>query len=242
MNRKEFMSKLEQLLADIPAEERAEALQYYEDYFDDAGAENEADVIRELVSPERVAATIQRDMKSAEDEGEFTENGYQESWEQEKDVPEKRGYTYQKENHRDEKAHSGQEYHYEGKREPRSNDLLKIILIIAIGIAALSIGGPVVLVVVGAVLAVLLVVFFALAGLLLAAAVIVLIGLGLIVGGFVALGSVPAALVLWGTGLVLIAAGVIGVVLMGKICIKVYPAMFRGVVNICRKPFHRKAV
>ena len=38
MNREEFMAKLKALLGDIPADEREEALQYYEDYFDDAGA------------------------------------------------------------------------------------------------------------------------------------------------------------------------------------------------------------
>ncbi len=37
MNREEFMAKLKALLGDIPADEREEALQYYEDYFDDAG-------------------------------------------------------------------------------------------------------------------------------------------------------------------------------------------------------------
>lgn len=55
MNREEFMAKLKALLGDIPADEREEALQYYEDYFDDAGADNEAEVIRELESPQRVA-------------------------------------------------------------------------------------------------------------------------------------------------------------------------------------------
>ena len=42
MNRKQFLYELEQLLKDIPDNERAEAIQYYNDYFDDAGAENEA--------------------------------------------------------------------------------------------------------------------------------------------------------------------------------------------------------
>lgn len=63
MNREEFMAKLKALLGDIPAEEREEALQYYEDYFDDAGADNEAEVIRELESPQRVAAMIKNDLK-----------------------------------------------------------------------------------------------------------------------------------------------------------------------------------
>ena len=43
MNRDRFMKELEMLLSDISAEERAEALQYYNDYFDDAGAERTAE-------------------------------------------------------------------------------------------------------------------------------------------------------------------------------------------------------
>ena len=80
MNREEFMAKLKALLGDIPAEEREEALQYYEDYFDDAGADNEAEVIRELESPQRVAAMIKNDLKHTGNDGEFTENGYEQEW------------------------------------------------------------------------------------------------------------------------------------------------------------------
>ena len=43
MTRVEFMNELRALLWDLSVEEREEALQYYNDYFDDAGAENEAD-------------------------------------------------------------------------------------------------------------------------------------------------------------------------------------------------------
>lgn len=55
MNRQEFMKRLEELLQDISENEREEALQYYNDYFDDAGAENEAQIIEELGNPEQVA-------------------------------------------------------------------------------------------------------------------------------------------------------------------------------------------
>lgn len=54
MNRKQFMEELSQLLIGISEEERVEALQYYEDYFDDAGAENEQQVIEELGTPQRL--------------------------------------------------------------------------------------------------------------------------------------------------------------------------------------------
>ena len=62
MNRKEFMERLEQLLMDIPQEERIEALAYYNGYFEDAGVENEERIIRELESPEAVAAIIKADI------------------------------------------------------------------------------------------------------------------------------------------------------------------------------------
>ena len=59
MKRKEYMNRLEQLLLVLPEEEREEALQYYMDYFEDAGIENEEKVICELGSPEEVAAKIE---------------------------------------------------------------------------------------------------------------------------------------------------------------------------------------
>ena len=58
MNRIEFMAELERLLADMPQEERQAAVQYYADYFADAGEENEAEVIRELGRPRKVAESI----------------------------------------------------------------------------------------------------------------------------------------------------------------------------------------
>lgn len=62
MNRAEFMRQLESLLQNISRTEREEALQYYNDYFDDAGAENEREVIEALGNPARVAENIKRDL------------------------------------------------------------------------------------------------------------------------------------------------------------------------------------
>ena len=63
MNKVGFMSRLEGLLADIPAAEREEALQYYNDYFEDAGAESEEAVIRTLGSPQSIAENIKAELK-----------------------------------------------------------------------------------------------------------------------------------------------------------------------------------
>ena len=80
MNRAQFMEQLEKLLSDISEEERLEALDYYNSYFDDAGEENEAEVIQELGSPGKVAAIIKADLKeNSGDYGEYTEWGYEDT-------------------------------------------------------------------------------------------------------------------------------------------------------------------
>lgn len=62
MNRVDFMDQLERLLQGIAPAERDEALQYYNGYFDDAGKENEREVIEALGNPARVAENIKRDL------------------------------------------------------------------------------------------------------------------------------------------------------------------------------------
>ena len=57
--------------------DKEDALQYYMDYFDEAGPDREADVVRELGSPERIASIIRSDIAgNLKDGGEFTESGY----------------------------------------------------------------------------------------------------------------------------------------------------------------------
>ena len=76
MNRAEFMSRLTTLLQDVPLAEREEAIQYYNDYFDDAGEENEAGVITALGSPEELAKSIKAGLADGGSGGEFTESGF----------------------------------------------------------------------------------------------------------------------------------------------------------------------
>ena len=64
MNRQEFLRQLESLLMNIPANEREDALAYYNDYFDEAGIENEQNVIQELGSPQKVAQSILSDART----------------------------------------------------------------------------------------------------------------------------------------------------------------------------------
>jgi len=83
------------------------------------------------------------------------------------------------------------------------------------------------------------------AALVIASLAVVLAGFVVAVTGIgvgIAIHSVPAVLLMAGIGLILIALGVLATVFTGKLCIVMYPAMFRFIVKLCRKPFHRKAV
>lgn len=60
MTREEYFMCLEGYLKTLSYEECKEALQYYENYFDEAGPENEQEVINQLGSPKQLAESILR--------------------------------------------------------------------------------------------------------------------------------------------------------------------------------------
>jgi len=71
MNKTEFLSCLAFRLSSLPFDERETAVKYYEEYFGDAGEENEQAIIAELGSPDAVADSIIKDyFNTAEDAGE----------------------------------------------------------------------------------------------------------------------------------------------------------------------------
>ena len=58
MNKDEYLWQLRQNLFDMPQEEIQEIIEYYSEYFADAGIDNEQNVIRELGTPKSLAAKI----------------------------------------------------------------------------------------------------------------------------------------------------------------------------------------
>ncbi len=80
MSKREYLDRLEWLLADLPEEERREAIEYYSDYLEEAGPGGEQEAMRKLGSPEVVAAAVRDGLGSKGDEGNWTETGY-ERWE-----------------------------------------------------------------------------------------------------------------------------------------------------------------
>lgn len=258
MNRIEFMTELAALLQDIPVVERQEAMKYYNDYFDDAGEENEHQVVEELESPAKVAATIKADLNITEKEqrdetyGEYRETGYKDTRFERKDVPvgrtaqseenryqESGGYQYQTGQYQE--AESGESYR--GEEPPKTNSALKIILIIAI----ILIGAPVIIPVAVAAVAVVFVcvlaAFLIFLSVVIASVAVAITGIVLFCTGIITLiPEIAVGLALIGTGLILSALGTIGTIVGVKLCIVVFPGIIRGIVWVCRKPFHGKAV
>ncbi len=258
MNRIEFMTELAALLQDIPVVERQEAMKYYNDYFDDAGEENEHQVIDELESPSKVAATIKADLgvQGTESQSgtysEYRETGYQDTRFEKKEVPV--GKSFRSEGKRYEET-GGYRYNGGGSQNtqydqsnskgeaPKSNSVLKIVLIIAIVLVGAPVIIPVSLALLAVVFAGVLAFFLVFLSIIVASAAIAITGIVLFCVGIVTLvPEIAVGLALIGTGLILGVLGVIGTVAGIKLCIVVLPGIIRGLVWICRRPFHGKAV
>ena len=224
MNRVEFMAELERLLADLPEDERQAAVQYYADYFADAGAENEAEVIRELGSPEKTAESIKADYYGRTfDESRFEHKDYMEKCGQQASGQQSAGPAGAS---------------VEGKK-PWTSRGLKILLIVLIAIVV----WPVSLGLICAVLGILAAVVCLFAGLVIAAVCVMIAGgVTAVTGLLMSVAYPPAALMTTGIGLLLFVLGLIATVGTVKLCMIVYPAMLRGFVELCRRPIHGKAV
>lgn len=58
MTKAQYLEALEARIGALPKEERESALRFYAEYFDDAGVENQQQVIEQLGTPERVAQQL----------------------------------------------------------------------------------------------------------------------------------------------------------------------------------------
>lgn len=227
MNRTEFMTRLAALLQDVPVEERRDAMQYYNDYFDDAGVENEQQVIKELESPEKVAEKIKADfVNSGQNSGQFTESGYRDTRFDYTSAPVQGGYGSP-----------------ETAPKQSSDRTVKIVLIILIILVGLPVVLPVALGIAGAAIGVIAAIFGVFLALVIFAFAVAVAGISLVVAGIMSIiPELAVGLALIGTGLILTVIGVVMLVASIKLCAVVFPGICRGIVWICRRPFQRKAV
>lgn len=241
MNRLEFMTELTALLQSMPAEEREEALQYYNDYFEDAGIENEAQVIEELGSPKKVADMLLTNLEGQDDENcEYRETGYADTRFETHD------HLATKEMR---KGDSEQTYSYAStntevaERKPWTNKWLKIILIILIVCIGAPVVIPIAIAILGLIFGILVAVVATAAGILIAGVAIAVSGLIVLFAAVPKLFvSVPAAFAYAGIGFLMIAIGAVITAFTWWIAWKIIPPVFRGIVNLCKRMFSGKRV
>lgn len=114
-------------------------------------------------------------------------------------------------------------------------------------LAIIFIGLPILLPLGAAVLIIIFALLLGFAALVLGLAVgcvaVAVSGVVLFICGLVKLtASLPVGFMLMGGGLILGVLGVIGTVVFVKVCMLVVPAVIRWVVDLLRRPFHRRAV
>lgn len=236
MTQKEFLYRLAQQLISLPPEERVCALKFYEEYFADAGEENWEAVLAELSSPEEVARTIKEDFAQRNP-------GYK--------PDAQAGYAYRP-GPRYQPGQGRQTYttyttnppgygsaQARGGRKGMSGGSVALIAVLLI------LGSPIWLT--------LLVVAFALVAALAAVAVSLVIAAVAVTFGLVAAGvgcawasattlTLPLGMRLVGLGGGLIFSGIGLLVCLAGIwlALRVVPGLFRGIVELCRRPFRRK--
>ena len=227
MNRIEFMQQLEMLLADISEAERADAIKYYNDYFDDAGIENEAGVIEQLGSPEQVAQNIKADAFGTENVNQTYSS---------QDAP-NMNYTYSSQdapnmNHTYTSQDAPNMNHTYTNQQPQNNDrdgatlALVVVLIIVTFPLWMSLAGALIGIAFGLTVG----------------------GGGIMVGGIAVIGAAIAktaifpmgGVFLFGLSFLLLALGLVFIVGGLSIGFVAIPAIIKGVTSLIKKALGKK--
>ena len=250
MNRTEFMERLEALLSDIPQEERRDALRYYNDYLDDAGAENENAALAALVSPENVADSIRAGLQE-----EASGSGRSDAGRQSSPGPWRSDAGHQS-SPTSGRNDAGQSIPVPGpngfgqsapgpvpvrERPGRRRGAGRVLLTVLAWIFLLPILIPLGL---GAVILafsflICAAVFFA--AMVFTGIIVLAVGIALIFFAAANLAAFPSSAVcVLGGGMICAGSGLLLTVLMGWLAAKTVPPMCRGFVSLCSLPFHRR--
>ncbi len=227
MSRWEFMRQLEELLTDIPPGEREEALQYYNDYINDGGKENEAEVLHSLGSPEQVAAIIKEGLEGTA--GEFTEKGYRGTY----DKAANPIARYQQ------PASEAKEEYQEVKKEGLSGGVIALIVILCI------LGSPAIIGAAGALFGLVISCFATILSLVVAFAAVsvalIAVSIVLLVVGIPKMFYAPlAGLALIAAAFIVAGVGILFLLLTALLVGKVIPAIVKGISYLFNKLFNRK--
>ena len=227
MNRTDFMNQLESLLQNISPTEREEAIQYYNEYFNDAGVENEQSVIEALGNPAKVAENIKRDLYG---------EGYGETVFQ-KNIPNDRAMVkYQQASQENtDKMHVSTEV----KKNKMSTGMIVLIIVLCILASPIILGlgsG-----IIGTLIGIIAAWFAVIVGVGMVAIVLLIVMVVLAVVGVMCMFTdVLVGVAMLGGGLVCGGIGLLFLMLTVALAGIVTPAICRGIVSLFRMIFGKK--
>lgn len=267
MTKQDFIKELEGLLLDIPLEERMEAIAYYETYFEDAGWENEDEILKELESPAKVAAGIKVLLNASEQDvssrGYFTEKGYEDEElknsklelilgndqnrkkNDKEEKTEHQTFSEEDKNKQNFNTNSSQEkdsynrYNYQGK----DNKTSKGILIVLLCIFAIPVGIPLIATAFSLMFAAVITLGALWLTFAILSVTLIFAGIAVTIVGVIKMVGIPAVgFFMTGSGIFIIGVGILFSLVTIGFTTKVFPVLFQGIVNLCKLPFRGRRV
>lgn len=221
MSKDEFLRQLEGLLSGISQEERADAMAFYRSYFEDAGEGNEAAIIEELESPEKVAESILKNL-GIEGNGSYYN-------------------TYAK---RDNEYYNNvnQTVNNLARDEKKPDNTTTIVLGVIVAILTSPIWLSVLAVAVSLLIALVAIVFAIAVAVVAVMAALLITGFVIMGAGFGCMfsGGVPVGIALVGAGILILALGWLAVVLGVWVFGVFLPWALKGIWKLCKMPFEKR--
>lgn len=235
MDREQFLARLKWLLSDLSEEEQEEALEYYRDYFDEAGPEHEQEAIAHFGSPEKVAAEIRAGLSGDQEAGEFTETGYRdERFEEKPHTPDQYGALMRVHGSHGKSGYSANREGAECTAKNRDKSRGGILTLLLFFFFGLPLAGSIIgagFSAVAAIIGTIFGIFGGLIGLAVGGVAWVIgmfaAGIGLMITGACNMASPAIGLMLIGGGFFALAVGLLGVLFVRWCCGVAVPSVFR---------------
>lgn len=228
MNKEAFLQQLAELLSGISEEERADALAFYRSYFEDAGEENEASIMAELESPQKVADSILKNM-GIDAQSKAREDGRDDNLFGNRDAE-----YYQKVNQAEPQSNANDQ---KQKRSTGMTVFMVVLIILAspVWLTLLLLAASAALGVVCLLFGMALAVIGVMLALICTGIVLAGVGIAEIFTGSPAIGFGLA-----GGGCIVLALGILAVLLVVWVCGGCLPWAVKGIWNLCKKPFDKR--
>lgn len=236
MSKEIFLRDLSRFLSDIPQEEREQALKYYEDYFEDAGPENEQQVIKELGSPIDIAKQIKSVNHENIEYGQGTDfhksSSYPDLYSQEKSQNSgNAGENYSQNVYSQKTA----QYQQTAQKKSWTQEPGKVALVVILAVLAIPVGIPLISAAFGLIIGLAAVIFALFVTVFVLGIGLAVTGIACIIAAFglLPIYSAASSILIAGIGLVLLTIGIFICWVGILFCIKFFPALVNVIIKCC---------